>query len=82
MKDFAEIFELGHSFFINRGQQINKKDFVEDLIDLKVDFQVYENTKFIMKGMIGLQAASEDEEKEIILELLNNNHNLEVIDMF
>ena len=31
-----------------------------------------------MKGLIGLSAISEDEEKEIILAILNNNHTLEV----
>lgn len=78
MKDFSEIFELGPTFFVNRGQQVSKNEFIDDLIEMKIDFSVYENTKFIMKGMIALQAQSEDEEKEIILGLLNNNHNLEV----
>lgn len=49
-----------------------------DLADLKLDCSVYENTKFFMKGLIGLSAISEDEEKEIILAILNNNHTLEV----
>ena len=31
-----------------------------------------------MKGMVGLEPLNDDEEKEIILALLNNNHTLEV----
>jgi hypothetical protein len=61
MREFAEIFNLGFNFFHARGGQINKTDFVEDLMSLRMDFSIYEKSKYIMAAIIGLNLANEED---------------------
>lgn len=78
MKEFAEIFDLGINFFMTRGGQLTKEEFIEDMVNVNIDYSVYEKTKFIMLAMMGLKPANDDEEKEVILAALDSNHNIEV----
>jgi hypothetical protein len=79
MKDIAEIFKLGNTFFLQRSTQITLEEFIQDInqphVDL--DFSLYEKSKFAMIAMMGLQPSSQDDEKEAILSILDNNHNVE-----
>jgi hypothetical protein len=78
MKEFAEIFDLGVNFFVSRGGQLTLEEFKEDLQMVNIDFTLYEKTKYIIIAMLALKAANEEEEKEVILAALDNNHNIEV----
>jgi hypothetical protein len=41
MKEFAEIFDLGINFFLTRGGQISKLEFMEDMANMIIDFELY-----------------------------------------
>ena len=77
MRDFAEIFGLQNNFFGPRGASISKQDFIEDIKTLVTDFEQYERCKYIMIAMLGLMPEDDQEEKESILAVLDNNHNVE-----
>lgn len=57
---------------------MTKVEFLDDLSNLNIDLSVYENSRFIIYAMIGLKPATDEEEREAILSILENNHNLEV----
>lgn len=78
MRDFAEIFDIGINFFNARGGSMNKQEFIDDCSNLKIDFSIYEKTKYVMMAMLGLKPISEEEERESILASLDNNHKVEV----
>jgi hypothetical protein len=77
MKDFAEIFKLGATFFQARGTSINREDFLADLRDLQLEFSLYENCKYAIIAMLALKPANDEQEKVAILSILNYNHNIE-----
>ena len=79
MKEFADIFDLGINFFLSRGGSITKEEFIEDMQNINIDFSLYEKSKYTMQAMMGLKPGSDQEEKEAILAVLDNNHNIEVI---
>lgn len=56
MKEFAEIFDLGSNFFVSRGGQLTLAEFKEDMLNIMLDFELYESTRFIMMAMLGLNA--------------------------
>ena len=79
MKDIAEIFKLGSVFFLQRNTQISLDEFIQDMTQphVELDFSLYEKSKFAMIAMMGLQPSSQEDEKEAILTILDNNHNVE-----
>ncbi len=79
MKEFAEIFDLGINFFMNRSGHLTLEEFREDMQMVNLDFELYEKTKFIIMAMMGLKAANAAEERESIVAALDHSHNLDVI---
>jgi hypothetical protein len=75
LRDFAEIFDLGPTYFSAHSNQISKEDFLNEVI--KVDFGLYESCKFSFYAMMALKPDSDDSEREAILSSLNYNHNIE-----
>ena len=77
MRDFAEIFKLGINFFSQRGNAVSKQEFIDDCVGIGIDFFLYEKARYAMIAMMGLATSTEEEEREAILSVLNNNHSVE-----
>ena len=80
MKDFCEIFNIASNLLNLRIGQLTKADFLAELVNLSVDLDlsVYEEARFTIYAMIGLKPLSDEEEREAILSILDNNRNIEV----
>ena len=74
MKDFAEIFDLGPTFFKSRFPSISRADFLEDTHEIHLDFKLYETCR---PTLTALAALNTDNEKEAIMAVLGFNSNIE-----
>ena len=45
---------------------------------MNIDYNIYEKTRYPIMAMIALQPSNEDEEREAIFSVLDNNHKIEV----
>lgn len=77
MRDFAEIFKLGAGFFNARGALLYQGEFIDDTLEMNIDFSLYEKARYTMMAMMGLKPSSDEDEREAILSVLGNNHNIE-----
>jgi hypothetical protein len=78
MKDFGEIFGLGVGYFNPRSHVLTKEEFLQDLSSVTIKFADYESCKHTLIAMLGLRAASQDDQKQAVLSVLNYNANIEV----
>jgi hypothetical protein len=56
---------------------MSRQEFLDDCLGMKIDFSVYEKAKYTLISMMGLKPLSEEDEREAILSVLGNNHNIE-----
>jgi hypothetical protein len=56
---------------------MTKQEFIDDCLGMKIDFSVYEKAKYTLIAIMGLKPNSEEDEREAILSVLGNNHNIE-----
>lgn len=52
-------------------------EFIDDTIEMNLDFSIYEKAKHTLIAMMGLKPQSDSDEREAIISVLNNNHNIE-----
>jgi len=65
-------------FSPHSSSALSKEEFMDSMMNLKIDYSKYERARCMMIAMIGLNCISENEQKEAIIAAMDHSPSLEV----